>query len=137
MKLIFWSMVFSGAFALGGCSGCGGDVVVIEPGTGGAGGQSGSTASTGVSSSGTGGYAECFPCARMLDDAGFESSKLCPDSVPLHAELAACVCGGPCPACDDADFCDGFFMSGLCSPCAEQVCADEMAACLDDYYPPK
>ena len=136
MKLIFWSVVVSSVLALNGCGGCGGDVVVVEPGTGGAGGQSGSTATTGSSSSGTGGYDECFPCARMLDDALFESSKVCPASVALYATLEACVCNGVCePDCDN--FCNGFFMTGLCTPCVEQACAAELATCLDDYYPPK
>jgi hypothetical protein len=135
MKRICWSVLVGCAFALAGCEGCGGDVVV-EPGTGGAGGWSETSGTMESSGSGTGGSSECFPCARMLDDAGFESSKLCPEAVALHAALTSCVCGGPCPACDDQDFCDGFFMSGLCSPCAEQVCASQMAACLADNYPP-
>ena len=136
MKFIFWSMVVSGVFALLGCDGCGGDVVVVEPGTGGAGGQAGSTTSTGSSGSGTGGKEECFPCARMFDYSGFESSKVCPASVDRYAALEACVCNGACePDCDT--FCDGFVMLYPCDLCTEQSCAAELAACLDDYYPPE
>ena len=136
MKRIFWSLLASGAVALVGCSGCGGDVV-IEPGEAGAGGQSTSTSTGGAGGSGTGGGDPCFQCARAFDSSDFQPSKLCPDSVPIHAALAACVCDTNCPTeCADY-FCSGWFLDGVCSLCADPACPSEMAACKDDYYPAK
>ena len=136
MKRIFWSLLASGAVALVGCSGCGGDVV-IQPGTGGAGGQSSSTTAEGTGGSSTGSNSECFRCARVFDSSLFQPSKLCPDSAPIHAALTACVCEVNCPTeCADY-FCKGAHLGGSCDNCADPACPAEMAACKDDYYPPE
>lgn len=137
MKLIFfWSWLAIGAFALVGCGGCGGDVV-IEPGTAGAGGQSGSTTTAGAGSSSTGSGFKCFPCARIFDNSNFEPSKLCPDSVAIHAALTACVCEANCPTECAAFFCGGGILDTVCALCADPACPAERAACEADYYPPK
>ena len=135
MKRIFWSVLASGAVALIGCGGCAGDVV-IEPGTAGAGGESSSSTTEGAGGSGTGSGFKCFPCARIFDSSDFEPSKLCPDSVTIHAALTACVCEANCPMeCADR-FCSGRFLDSVCELCADPACPSEMAACEDDYYPP-
>ena len=136
MKRIFWSLLASGAVALIGCGGCGGDVV-IAPGTAGAGGDSSSSTTAEAGGSGTGGGFKCFPCARIFDDSDFEPSKLCPDSIAIHAALTACVCEANCPTeCADY-FCKGAHLGGACDNCADPACPAEMAACRNDYYPPK